>query len=85
MIAEPRLYKATAADVPAIRELTLRAYAKWVPLTPRKPPPMTADYDLAIVEHRFDCLSIDGVMIGLIETVPQDGDLLIVDVAVDPA
>ena len=43
-------------QVGQIRDLTLRAYAKWVPITPRKPLPMTADYDFALQRHRFDCL-----------------------------
>jgi ribosomal protein S18 acetylase RimI-like enzyme len=68
----------------AIRDLILRAYAKWVPVTPRKPRPMTADYDLALQEHRFDCLWEGARLVGLIETVPEGDALLIVNVAVEP-
>jgi len=79
-----RLERGTPDQAGAIRDLTLRAYAKWVPVTPRKPRPMTADYDLALREHRFDCLW-DGVrLVGLIETVPEGDELLIVNVAVEP-
>lgn len=67
-----------------IRGLTLRAYAKWVPVTPRKPRPMTADYDEAMRKHWFDCLWSGDMMVGLIETVPQGDELMIVNVAVDP-
>jgi hypothetical protein len=63
------LTKATPDLADVIRDLTLRAYAKRVPVTPRKPRPMTADYHAAMREHRFDCLWSDGMMIGLIETV----------------
>jgi len=92
----PSIYKADMADpfilvragpgqAAAIRDLTLRAYAKWVPITPRKPRPMTADYDVAVRQHRFDCLWLGDALVGLIETVPQDDELMIVNVAVDPA
>ena len=46
---------------------------------------MTADYDEAFGKHRFDCLQREGVLVGLIETTPQDDELMIVNVAVDPA
>lgn len=71
-------------QVTQIRDLTLRAYAKWMPITPRVPRPMTADYDLAIQQHRFDCLYQGENMVGLIETVQQGDELLIVNVAIDP-
>ena len=71
-------------QVDQIRDLTLRAYAKWLPITPRKPLPMTADYDLAIQRHRFDCLYQGDTMVGLIETVHQGDELMIVNVAIDP-
>jgi hypothetical protein len=50
------LRKATLSDASAIRDLTRRAYAKWVPLLGREPMPMTADYDVAVRQHRFDLL-----------------------------
>ncbi|RKF23608.1 N-acetyltransferase [Altericroceibacterium spongiae] len=77
--------QATSDQIDDIRDLTLRAYAKWVGVTPRKPRPMTADYQAAFSEHRFDCLSCDGVLIGLLETVAQDDELMVVNVAVHPA
>jgi len=79
-----RLERGTPDQAGAIRDLTLRAYAKWVPVTPRKPRPMTADYDLALREHRFDCLWDGERLVGLIETVPEGDALLIVNVAVEP-
>lgn len=79
-----RLERGTPDQAGAIRDLTLRAYAKWLPVTQRKPRPMTADYDLALSEHRFDCLWEGERLVGLIETVPEGGKLLIVNVAVEP-
>ena len=80
-----RLERGTPDQAGAIRDMTLRAYAKWVPVIQRKPRPMTADYDLALREHRFDCLWDGDALIGLIETIEQDDELLIVNVAIDPA
>lgn len=79
------LRQATAADAAAIRELTREAYAKWVPLIGRKPKPMTADYEQAVRNHRFDLLSVDGVLAALIETIRETDHLLVENVAVSPA
>ncbi|HEX3699361.1 MAG TPA: GNAT family N-acetyltransferase [Phenylobacterium sp.] len=76
---------ATAADATAIGDLTREAYAKWVPLIGREPLPMTADYVQALKDHRFDLLEVGGELAALIETTPQDDELLIVNVAVRPA
>ena len=78
------LRQGTAADVPAIRALTRAAYAKWVPVTGREPLPMTADYDDAIQQHRFDLLHLDGELAALIETVAKPDHLLIENLAVAP-
>ncbi len=75
---------ATDEQIGEIRDLTLKSYAKWVGITPRKPRPMTADYHEAFGKHRFDCLYRDGRLVGLIETVPHDHELMVVNVAVDP-
>jgi len=84
MLGQFALTPASPDQADAIRDLTLRAYAKWVPVTPRKPRPMTADYARAVIEHRFDCLWSGDHLVGVIETTPEEGALLIVNVAVDP-
>jgi len=71
-------------DVPEIRALTLRAYARWQGVTLRPPRPVTADYARAFCEHRFDLLVDRGQIIALIETIPEGNELLIVNVALDP-
>lgn len=76
---------ATPADAAAIRELTRSAYAKWVPLIGREPKPMTANYEEAVVRHRFDLLHVDGTLAALIETIHQPDHLLVENVAVSPA
>jgi GNAT superfamily N-acetyltransferase len=79
-----RSREASAADAAAIRKLTIDAYAKWVPLIGREPKPMTADYEAAVRNHRFDLLELDEVLVGLIETVEEPDQLLIENVAVAP-
>ncbi|MCD0416188.1 GNAT family N-acetyltransferase [Rubrivivax sp. JA1024] len=76
--------RGTPADVDAITDLTMRAYAKWLALIGYEPLPMLADYAVAIREHRFDLLEVDGELAALIETELRDNDLLIVNVAVSP-
>jgi ribosomal protein S18 acetylase RimI-like enzyme len=45
---------------------------------------MTVDYGEALKVHRFDLLTAGTWLSALIETTPQDGDLLVVNVAVRP-
>lgn len=78
------LRRGVATDVPAIRELTRSAYAKWVPVIGREPKPMTADYAEAVRNHRFDLLYLEGKLAALIETIPEADHLLIENVAVSP-
>lgn len=78
------LRQATRTDVATIRELTRAAYAKWVPLIGREPLPMTADYAMAVEQHRIDLLEgADGV-IGLVETIPGADHLLVENLAIRP-
>lgn len=77
--------QAVATDVAVIRELTRAAYAKWVPLIGREPKPMTADYDEAVRNHRFDLLYVGGTLAALIETIRETDHLLVENVAVSPA
>lgn len=83
-IDEPTLRRAVKEDVPEIRALVQRAYARWVGVTPRPPKPVNADYDRAFGAHRFDLLVHKGELLALIETVAEGKELLIVNVAVDP-
>jgi GNAT superfamily N-acetyltransferase len=76
------LRRAHPDDAGAIRGLTREAYAKWVPRIGREPKPMSADYEAAVLKHRFDLLYADGVLAALIETVDEGDCLLVVNVAV---
>ena len=83
--ADPYLLReAETSDAAAIRALTREAYAKWVPVIGREPLPMTADYERAVREHRFDLLFAAERLVALIETDVRDDHVLIVNVAVAP-
>jgi len=45
---------------------------------------MTADYNVSVQENRFDLLYEDNRLVGLIETVQQGDEMMIVNVAIDP-
>ena len=69
-------------DAALIRDFVRATYAKWVPVMGREPLPMTADYDLALQNHRF-VLAFDGqALAGLIETVAQPDHLWVENIAV---
>lgn len=75
---------ATAADVPAIRALVRAAYSKWIPIIGREPRPMLADYAEAIQDFRFDLLTVDGQIAGLLQTCLCADHLWIENLAVHP-
>ena len=77
--------QAGPADVPAIRELTREAYAKWVSVIGREPVPMTVDYAAVVQRHRIDLVHLDGALVALLETVPKADHLLIESIAVRPS
>ena len=83
-MADPIIRRAVEEDIADIRTLPIRAYTKWVEITPRPPRPMTADYNQAFADHRFDLLVDQGRLIGLVETVAEGDELMIVNVAVEP-
>ena len=76
---------AGTSDAAAIHALVHEAYAKWIPLIGRLPTPMQADYAEALLRHRFDLLDVGGTLAALIETAPEPGHLMVVNVAVRPA
>ena len=75
---------AAPEDAAKIRDLTRAAYAKWAALIGREPLPMQADYDRAVREHSIDLLTVDGALVGLIETIVRPDHLWIENVAVAP-
>ena len=78
------LRPAGPADAAAIAQLTAEAYAKWLPRLGRPPRPLTVNYAEALRRHRFDVSPAQGEIVAAIETTPEDGWLLIVNIAVRP-
>jgi ribosomal protein S18 acetylase RimI-like enzyme len=79
-----RIIRAGPEAAGAVRALTRRAYARWVPLIGREPKPMTADHAHAVAYHWVDLLHDGPMLAALIEMIPQADHLLIENVAVDP-
>lgn len=71
-------------DAARVRDLTRKAYMKWCAVIGREPLPMTADYHHAVRHHVIDLAFVGGELVGLIEMIPRDDDLLIENVCVDP-
>lgn len=74
--------RATSADAAAIRELTRKVYAKWIPAVGREPVPMQADYDAAVLNHWIDLIEEDGRLTALIEMIPHPDHLFVENIAV---
>ncbi|MCX8996727.1 GNAT family N-acetyltransferase [Rhizobiaceae bacterium BDR2-2] len=80
----PEFVTATAADVALVRDIVRAAYKRWVPVVGREPLPMKADYDKAVMEHHIELLTVDGLVVGVIETMLKDDHLWIENIAVSP-
>jgi len=79
-----RFRQATSSDAATVRDITRAAYAKWVDVIGRKPKPMTANYEQAVIDHVIDLLEEDGKPIALIEIIAEASHLLIENIAVMP-
>ena len=77
------LRRANADDVPALREIAVRAYGGYVERMGRRPSPMDDDYDVRIRAARVYVANDAGV-VGLIVLVANPDHVLIENVAVDP-
>jgi ribosomal protein S18 acetylase RimI-like enzyme len=84
MSASVEFRRAGPEDAARVRDLTRKAYAKWCAVIGREPLPMTADYDHAVRHHVIDLALIGDDLVGLVEMIPRDDDLLIENVCVDP-
>ncbi len=81
----PTIRRAGPTDADAIHDLTRRAYAKWVPILGREPPPMLADYGKAVREDQVDLAIAERTLVALIHLVLRPNDVLVENLAVDPA
>ena len=78
------IQRGTTEDVDLISDFTRAAYAKWIPLIGREPLPMSADYETALREHRFDLLYKENALTALIETIARRDHLHIQNLCVSP-
>jgi GNAT superfamily N-acetyltransferase len=76
--------KAGPVDAALVRGITLRAYAKWVPVIGREPMPMTVDYDKAVLASHVDILWFDGVPVAVVVFERKEDSLYIDNLAVEP-
>ncbi len=83
--ATPVLRRAEDRDVDGIQAVVAAAYVGYTPLIGRTPIPMLTDYAAAVREHEVWVLTIDGVIVGVLELEPRDGHLWLENVAVEPA
>jgi len=77
--------QARASDEPGIRACAELAYARYVPLMGRRPPPMVADFAAQIAAGKvFIAVDDNDHLLGFIVFYPQDGHILLENVAVLP-
>lgn len=77
--------QAAGADESAIRKCAAEAYARYVPLIGRKPPPMVADFAEQIAAGQIHvAVDDDNDVQGFIVFYRRNGDLLLENVAVFP-
>jgi GNAT superfamily N-acetyltransferase len=80
--ADIQIRRARADEMDAVRALTRAAYQPWVAKLAREPMPMSADYDAAFLDHRFDVIDADAGLAALIQTQPRGDSLWIENIAV---
>jgi len=76
--------KASREDVLNIQTLVTNAYQPYISRIGKLPGPMFADYDQLIKDDCVWVLQIDDVVAGVLVLLPQNGYLLLDNVAVDP-
>jgi N-acetylglutamate synthase-like GNAT family acetyltransferase len=79
-----RAKRATAADLPGIKQLMVDAYTKYIERVGRPPAPMTADYAAALDSSRVWVLRHRGAIVGALVTEDRADHLLLVTIAVAP-
>ncbi|WP_433252106.1 GNAT family N-acetyltransferase [Streptosporangium sp. CA-135522] len=75
---------ARPGDLPAVEMLVAEAYRPWADLIGVRPKPMDDDYTARVAAGQVHLLEEEGIA-GLIVLVPEDGVLLVDNVAVAPA
>ncbi|MFS3136277.1 GNAT family N-acetyltransferase [Gluconacetobacter sacchari] len=77
--------QAVAEDVSEIRDCAMKAYGRYVPLIGQKPAPMIADFAKQIAAGSvYVATDDDGTFRGFIVFYPDNGNILLENVAVTP-
>ena len=71
-------------DLAAVEALVQAAYTLYIPLVGQKPGPMSDDYSALIKKGCVHVLSSENRLAGLLVLVPEDGAMLLDNVAVHP-
>ena len=74
---------AEPADLAAVEEIVAKAYTPWIAVMAMKPIPMVADYGRLIADERVSVLE-NGEIDAIIVLIPEQGALLVDNVAVRP-
>ncbi|ANY77645.1 GNAT family acetyltransferase [Microvirga ossetica] len=75
---------AYARDLPAVEAIVRAAYSRYIPLVGQKPGPMLDDYSALISERRVHVLVAENEVVGILVLLPDDGAMLLDNVAVHP-
>jgi ribosomal protein S18 acetylase RimI-like enzyme len=84
-MTDAALRPATAEDVPALTELVDAAYGHYVARIGGPPRPMTEDYEEVVRTLRVTVAERSGQIVGLVALDLSDGEVVIENVAVQPA
>jgi GNAT superfamily N-acetyltransferase len=71
-------------DLPAVEAIVRAAYSRYIPLVGQKPGPMLDDYSALIAEWRVHVLVAENEVAGILVLLPDDGAMLLDNVAVHP-
>jgi ribosomal protein S18 acetylase RimI-like enzyme len=81
----PHLRRAQPEDAALLAGLAHRAYLPYVARIGRRPGPMDTDYDLAVAQDEVWMAVIGDELAGFVVLRPEDENLLLENIAVDPA
>jgi ribosomal protein S18 acetylase RimI-like enzyme len=80
----PIVRLAAIEDRSAVEAVVTSAYATYVPRIGRKPGPMLDDYAALIRDGRVHVLDNDGTIQGVLVLIPEEGAMLLHNIAVSP-
>ena len=79
-----KIRRASLADAPAITSCAAAAYTPYVTRIGKPPAPMLEDYSQVITRHDVFVLTLGEKIAGVLVLIPQQGRLLLDNVAIHP-